>query len=122
MNGSPVDSLPRRRARERVVLQVDSLAARCIGAVALLGGACWLIVILARAHHHPGLHHSGRVGWSLTVLAAVALLARGIFLGRPVTTVHAGAAGASRWWDAASDGWSCGTTQQWSDNCRGPCR
>ena len=61
--------------------------------MALFGAACWLIVILARRHHHPGWHYSGRLGWSLTILAAVALIARGIFLGRPVTTAHAGVAG-----------------------------
>jgi lysylphosphatidylglycerol synthetase-like protein (DUF2156 family) len=88
-----VDPVPRRRSRERVVFRVDSRTARGIGAVALLGGACWLIVLLVRPHYHPGWHHSGRLGWSLTVLAAVALIARGIFLGRPVTTRHAVAAG-----------------------------
>ncbi|MGC2566437.1 MAG: phosphatidylglycerol lysyltransferase domain-containing protein, partial [Mycobacterium sp.] len=31
----------------------------------------------------------GRLEWSLTVLAAVALVARGVFLGRPVTARHA---------------------------------
>ncbi|MGC2675244.1 MAG: phosphatidylglycerol lysyltransferase domain-containing protein, partial [Mycobacterium sp.] len=32
---------------------------------------------------------TGRLEWSLTVLAAVALVARGVFLGRPVTARHA---------------------------------
>jgi lysylphosphatidylglycerol synthetase-like protein (DUF2156 family) len=71
---------------------VDSLAARCIGALALLCAACWLILILARHHDHPEWHYGDRLGWSLTVLAAVTLIARGIFLGRPVTTMHAAAA------------------------------
>src|SRR5215472_401863 len=92
MNGPPVDVVPKLRARERVVVHVDSLAARCIGALALLSAACWLIMILARHHHHPEWHYGYRLGWSLTVLAAVALIARGIFLGRPVTTMHAAAA------------------------------
>ncbi|OOK66467.1 putative membrane protein [Mycobacterium kansasii] len=35
---------------------------------------------------------SRRLSWSLTMLAAVALIARGIFLGRPVTAMHAAAA------------------------------
>jgi len=60
--------------------------------MALLCAACWLIVVLARHHHHPEWHDVGRLGWSLTVLAAVALIARGIFLGRPVTAMHATAA------------------------------
>jgi lysylphosphatidylglycerol synthetase-like protein (DUF2156 family) len=92
MDGPPVDVVPRLRARERVVVHVDSLAARCIGALALLSAACWLIMILARHHHHPEWHYGYRLGWSLTVLAAVALIARGIFLGRPVTTTHAAGA------------------------------
>lgn len=92
MNGPPVEVLPRLRARERVVVHVDSLAARCFGALALLSAACWLIAVLARHHHNPEWHYAGRLGWSLTVLAAVTFIARGIFLGRPVTTMHAAAA------------------------------
>ncbi|OMC08483.1 bifunctional lysylphosphatidylglycerol flippase/synthetase MprF [Mycobacterium sp. SP-6446] len=92
MNGPPVEVLPRLRARERVVVHVDSLAARCFGALALFSAACWLIAILARHHHNPEWHYAGRLGWSLTVLAAVMFIARGIFLGRPVTTMHAAAA------------------------------
>jgi lysylphosphatidylglycerol synthetase-like protein (DUF2156 family) len=74
------------------VVHVDSVAARWIGAVALVCAACWLVLILARHHLHPGWQPAGRLAWSLTILAAVALIARGIFLGRPVTTVHAAAA------------------------------
>jgi lysylphosphatidylglycerol synthetase-like protein (DUF2156 family) len=92
VNGPRVDVVPRLSARERVVVHVDSLAARCIGALALLCAASWLIVILAHHHHHSDWHYAGRLGWSLTVLAAVALIARGIFLGRPVTTMHAAGA------------------------------
>jgi lysylphosphatidylglycerol synthetase-like protein (DUF2156 family) len=80
------------RARERVVVSVDSLAARLIGALALLCATCWLIVILARHHTHPHWDYSDRLAWSLTILAAVAWIARGIFLGRPVTAAHAGVA------------------------------
>ncbi len=92
MNGPPVDVAAKSRARERVVVHVDSLAARWIGALALLCAAGWLIVILARHHHQPDWHYTDRLGWSLTVLAAVAFIARGIFLGRPVTAMHAAAA------------------------------
>ena len=53
--------------------------------MALLSAACWLMKVIARGP-------SGRLEWSLTVLAAVALIARGIFLGRPVTARHAIAA------------------------------
>ena len=88
----PVDVAARPRARERVVVHVDSLAARCIGALALLSAAGWLILILARHHQQPYWHYADRLGWSLAVLGAVAFIARGIFLGRPVTAMHATAA------------------------------
>ncbi|MCA2312674.1 hypothetical protein JF767_28365, partial [Mycobacterium intracellulare subsp. chimaera] len=48
-----------------------------------------------REHLGYGRVGPGRFGWSVALLAAVALIARGIFLGRPVTTGHAiAAAGA----------------------------
>lgn len=85
---------PRIHRHERVVFQVDSRAARCIGALGLLAAACWLIAVLTRDRRHEDWQDSGRLIWSLTILAAVALIARGIFLGRPVTALHAVAAGA----------------------------
>jgi lysylphosphatidylglycerol synthetase-like protein (DUF2156 family) len=94
VNEPSVEVAPRRRARERVVVHVDSLAARCVAALALLCAAVWLIAVLARHPHHLDWQTAGRLGWSLTVLAAVALIARGIFLGRPVTAMHATAAAA----------------------------
>jgi lysylphosphatidylglycerol synthetase-like protein (DUF2156 family) len=78
----------RLRARERVVVHVDSPAARCIGALAVLTLFCWLIVLLARDHDRDW-EAAGRLAWSLTILTAVTLIARGIFLGRPVTAAHA---------------------------------
>lgn len=92
MNESSVDVQPRPRASERVVVHVNSPAARWISALALLSAACWLITLVARDHRHPDWEPAGRLAWSLTVLAAVALIARGIFLGRPVTAKHAIAA------------------------------
>jgi lysylphosphatidylglycerol synthetase-like protein (DUF2156 family) len=80
------------RARERVVVHVDKPAARWIGALAVLSVFCWLVVLLARDRHHADWDADGRLAWSLTILAAVALIARGIFLGRPVTAAHATAA------------------------------
>ncbi|WP_425312083.1 bifunctional lysylphosphatidylglycerol flippase/synthetase MprF [Mycobacterium asiaticum] len=71
------------RVRERVVWHVDSLRARYTSALALLCGACLLFAVLAR---------EGRLGWCLSVLAAALLITRGIFLGRPVTAMHAAAA------------------------------
>jgi lysylphosphatidylglycerol synthetase-like protein (DUF2156 family) len=94
VNGSPVDIAAKPPARERVVVHVNSLPARLIGALALFSAACWLILILARHHDQPDWHYSNRLAWSLTVLAAVAWIARGIFLGRPVTILHATTAAA----------------------------
>ncbi|MGZ4578563.1 MAG: bifunctional lysylphosphatidylglycerol flippase/synthetase MprF [Mycobacterium sp.] len=92
MSGSSVDVSAKARARERVVVSVDSRAARLIGALALFSAACWLVEIVARHHQQPAWHYTDRLAWSLTVLVAVAWIARGIFLGRPVTAMHAGAA------------------------------
>ncbi|OHU95690.1 bifunctional lysylphosphatidylglycerol flippase/synthetase MprF [Mycobacterium talmoniae] len=90
MYESSVDVAPRVRARERVVVHVDSPAARWIGALSLLSAAGWMILVITRDHEN--WQAAGRLGWSLTILAAVALIARGIFLGRPVTAAHASAA------------------------------
>ncbi|MDT5011106.1 MAG: hypothetical protein QOH57_2723 [Mycobacterium sp.] len=81
--------LERVPVRERVVVSVDKPAARWIVSLAVLSGFCWLIVLFARDLEHPDWDAAGRLGWSLTILTAVALIARGIFLGRPVTAVHA---------------------------------
>jgi lysylphosphatidylglycerol synthetase-like protein (DUF2156 family) len=88
VNEPPVNFAPRLRARERVVVHVDSPAARWIGALAVLSLFCWLIMLLARDHDRDW-QAAGRLAWSLTILTAVALIARGIFLGRPVTAAHA---------------------------------
>jgi lysylphosphatidylglycerol synthetase-like protein (DUF2156 family) len=77
------------RARERVVVDVDRPAARWIGSLAVLSLFCWLVVLLARNHDHADWNAAGRLAWSLTILTGVALIARGIFLGRPVTAAHA---------------------------------
>lgn len=92
MNESSVGVAPKARPSERVVVHVDSTGARWIGALALLSAACWLIAVIVRGYQDADLEATGRLGWSLTVLAAVALIARGIFLGRPVTAKHAAVA------------------------------
>jgi len=83
VHGSSIGIAPAAiHTSERVVVHVNSRAARWVGALALLSAACWLMKVIARGP-------TGRLEWSLTVLAAVALIARGIFLGRPVTARHA---------------------------------
>ena len=91
MRESSIGVAPAVRAGERAV-HVNSPAARWITALVLLSAACWLIPAIARGHDQAGWHATGRLEWSLTVLAAVAFVARGIFLGRPVTVRHATAA------------------------------
>jgi lysylphosphatidylglycerol synthetase-like protein (DUF2156 family) len=92
MGGLSTGLAPKVRGRERVVVHVDSPAARWIGALALLSAVFWLVTVFVHGHGHAVWQPAGRLVWSLTVLAAVALIARGIFLGRPVTATHAGAA------------------------------
>lgn len=92
MSGSPADVAVGHRGRERVVVPSDSAAARWVGALALMCAVAWLVVILARHQQHPAWHYTDRLSWSLTILGAAAFIARGIFLGRPVTAAHAAAA------------------------------
>jgi lysylphosphatidylglycerol synthetase-like protein (DUF2156 family) len=80
------------RARKRVVVNVDGAAARLIGALAVLSLFCLLVALFARNREHTDWDAAGRMAWSLTIVTAVALIARGIFLGRQVTAAHATAA------------------------------
>ena len=91
MTESSLGVAPGVRSGERAI-HVNSPAARWMGALTLLGAACWLIAAVAHGHDRAGWHATGRLEWSLTVLAAVALVARGVFLGRPVTARHASTA------------------------------
>ena len=88
MTESSLGVAPGVRSGERAI-HVNSPAARWMGALTLLGAAVWLIAAVVRGHDRAGWHATGRLEWSLTVLAAVALVARGVFLGRPVTARHA---------------------------------
>jgi lysylphosphatidylglycerol synthetase-like protein (DUF2156 family) len=81
VNESSLHVAPRLRARERVVVHVHSPAARWISALALLSLFGWLILMVLHDHREPA--------WMLTIFVAVAFIARGIFLGRPVTAAHA---------------------------------
>ena len=66
-----------------------AVTARFVSTVLLLCILGPLIVLVVRHHAGYDWHAGTRFGWSMAVLAAVALIARGIHLGRPVTTGHA---------------------------------
>ena len=83
------------RGRERVLIRVDDPAARFLSALMLLCVLGWLTVLAVREHLGYDRLAPGRFGWSMALLAAVTLIARGIFLGRPVTTGHAMTAAAA---------------------------
>jgi lysylphosphatidylglycerol synthetase-like protein (DUF2156 family) len=77
------------RGRERLLVGADVPAARVISVLMLL---CVLVVAAALfTSNHLGHERLSpcRFGWSMALLAAVALIARGVFLGRPVTGGHA---------------------------------
>jgi lysylphosphatidylglycerol synthetase-like protein (DUF2156 family) len=76
-------------ASEHVVMHVNSPVARWTGILMLLGAACWLIMMIAPVDERSAWHARDRVEWSLTLLAAVVFIARGLILGRPVTARHA---------------------------------
>jgi lysylphosphatidylglycerol synthetase-like protein (DUF2156 family) len=77
------------RGRERFLVRVDVRAARLISVLMLLCVLVWLMILVVSDHFGYQRVAPGRFGWSVALLAAVALIARGIFLGRPVTTGHA---------------------------------
>ena len=80
---------------QRLLVGGDVPAARAVSVVMLLCVMVWLTVLGVQerfGHHHVG---PGRFGWSVALLVAVALIARGTFLGRPVTASHAVAAAAA---------------------------
>ncbi len=87
--------VPEARARERIVVNVDSRTVRGIGALAPLLVFSWLAVLLQHDHPDVDWQAGGRLAWWLTILAGVVLISRGIFLGRPVTAAHATVAAAA---------------------------
>lgn len=78
--------------RERVMVSVKSRRARWIGRLALIGSFSLLILLVAHDHHAADWHATSQLTWSLSLLMAVILCARGVLLGRPVTVTHATAA------------------------------
>jgi lysylphosphatidylglycerol synthetase-like protein (DUF2156 family) len=88
---SPLGLAPGVRSGKQA-LHVNSRAARWISVAAFLGATCWLIAIIVPAYAQAGWHATDRLEWSVTVLAAVAFVVRGLLLGRPVTARHAAVA------------------------------
>ncbi len=77
------------RGRERTWLSVDVPVARVISVLMLLCVLGWSTLLVMREYLGYDRAVPGRFGWSMALLVAVALIARGIFLGRPVTFGHA---------------------------------
>lgn len=78
-----------------MLLSIASRRVHRLAALTFFAGSCWLVLSLTQAHGR--LAHrlvDGLAEWSLTLTAAVMLLARGIHLGRPVTATHAATASA----------------------------
>ena len=83
------------RGREQVLVRGDVPAGRFIGVLMLLCALGSFVVLAVSEHAGYDWHAGGRFGWSMGALVAVALIARGIFVGRPVTTGHAVTAAAA---------------------------
>jgi len=83
------------RGRERVLVRADVPGIRITSVAILLCVLGWLAVLIVREHLGYDRAAPGRFGWSVALLAAVALIARGIFLGRPVTFRHTMTAAAA---------------------------
>ncbi|SOX54389.1 DUF2156 domain-containing protein [Mycobacterium ahvazicum] len=82
-------------AGERVLVKSDVRMGRLVCGLTMLGVVAWTAALVVSDHFGYRPVAPGRFGWSLALLAAVALIARGVFLGRPVTSRHAMAAAAS---------------------------
>ncbi len=83
------------RGRERVLVRADVPAIRLGSLLVLACALGWLTLLAVREHLGFQRVSPGRFGWSVALLAAAALIARGIFLGRPVTAGHAMIAAAA---------------------------
>ena len=59
MNDRPINVAPRLRAHERVVVHVDGISARWLGALALLSATCWLIIPFWKCGMSPTVSGSG---------------------------------------------------------------
>lgn len=79
-------------ASERIILRTDRRAARPASSLLLVCVLTWLTVLTVHERPAANWYSVGRFGWSVALLAAVVLIARGVFLGRPVTPRHAAGA------------------------------
>lgn len=77
------------RGGERILVGADVPAARRASVLMLMCVLLWLVALVARENLGYDRVAPGRFGWSVALLGAAALIARGVFLGRPVTTAHA---------------------------------
>ncbi|WP_163747461.1 bifunctional lysylphosphatidylglycerol flippase/synthetase MprF [Mycolicibacterium helvum] len=78
--------------RQRVLVDIESRRARRFAAITVIAGFSWLVFLLAdgrRGNHH---HLVSRSEWLITLTLVVMLIARGIYLGRPVSARHSMAA------------------------------
>ncbi|MEU9808429.1 phosphatidylglycerol lysyltransferase domain-containing protein [Mycobacterium sp. NPDC050853] len=82
------------RIAERVVVHSDSRLARFMTAAAVLLAAGWVVLLVAHSGY-PLRPDFDEILWPLTVLLSVGFIARGIFLGRPVTYGHSAWAGVA---------------------------
>lgn len=77
------------RPGERVVVSVNSRPMRWIGTVTLVGALALLTVMVAYDRRVDEWYNNSRLTWSLSLLLAAMLVARGILVGRPITVSHA---------------------------------
>lgn len=82
---------------ERVMAGLESRPSRWIGTVTIVGALGLLAMMVARDHRVADWCPTSRLTWSLSILVAAMLAARGILVGRPVTGRHAAVAMVLLW-------------------------
>ena len=81
--------------RQLAVLPRATRQVHRLAALTLFAGLCWLIFLLSEGHGRlPHRLVDGLAEWSITLTLVVVLVARGIYLGRPITPAHAMTAAA----------------------------
>ncbi|OYN74453.1 bifunctional lysylphosphatidylglycerol flippase/synthetase MprF [Mycolicibacterium sphagni] len=92
--GGAKAAVARALDRQLLLTSAPSQRLRRIAALVLVGGFATLAALVIRDHDLADWNPSGRLAWSLSLLALVMFLARGISLSRPVSYAHATAATA----------------------------